>query len=132
MTIGAVNRLREAEASGRPDLIGLDTRPVISPGFTKTLEQGLPTLYWITLFGPPYVKLFGRARLLQAPVFATREHPWGIEVQITDSPPTAAAWADFRDARNRAIAFLGAQAFGRNASVTPAFASFKPASFGSP
>lgn len=34
---------------------------------TEKLKRGLPNLFWLTLLGPPYVKLFGRERLYDAP-----------------------------------------------------------------
>lgn len=34
---------------------------------THQLIRGLPDLFWSTLFGPPYVDLFGRERLRSAP-----------------------------------------------------------------
>ena len=34
---------------------------------THQLRQGIPGLYWLTLFGKPYVNLFGRERILSSP-----------------------------------------------------------------
>jgi hypothetical protein len=34
---------------------------------THQLRQGIPDLYWLTLFGKPYVTLFGRERILSSP-----------------------------------------------------------------
>jgi hypothetical protein len=34
---------------------------------TFILKESLPNLYWATVFGTPYVKLFGRERLLSTP-----------------------------------------------------------------
>lgn len=34
---------------------------------THQLRQGIPDLYWLTLFGKPYVTLFGRDRILSSP-----------------------------------------------------------------
>jgi hypothetical protein len=40
---------------------------------THTLKKYLPDVYWITIFGKPYVELFSRSRLLSAPAFQVRE-----------------------------------------------------------
>ena len=40
---------------------------------THILKKYLPDIYWITVFGKPYVELFSRERLLSAPVFRVRE-----------------------------------------------------------
>jgi hypothetical protein len=40
---------------------------------THMLKKYLPDIYWITVFGKPYVELFSRERLLSAPVFRVRE-----------------------------------------------------------
>jgi hypothetical protein len=34
---------------------------------TTYLQRYIPDLYWFTILGPPYVRLFGRDRLLEAP-----------------------------------------------------------------
>lgn len=34
---------------------------------THQLRQGIPDLYWLTLFGKPYVRLFGSERILSSP-----------------------------------------------------------------
>jgi len=40
---------------------------------THQLRQGLPDLYWLTLFGRPYVNLFGRERMLSVPNVVVEE-----------------------------------------------------------
>lgn len=40
---------------------------------THMLKKYLPDVYWITVFGKPYVELFSRSRLLSAPAFQIRE-----------------------------------------------------------
>ena len=89
--IACVHRLTmaettEARASRRPDFRTINTRTGLSSlgtGFTRQLEKGLPTLYWKTLFGPPYVELFGQQTLLAAPAFEIIEGLSGISVQLT-------------------------------------------------
>ena len=54
---------------------------------TKELAQYIPDIYWATIFGPPYVQHFGRAKLLSAPAFIIRELSNGsIYLQISKSP----------------------------------------------
>jgi hypothetical protein len=37
------------------------------------LKESLPDLYWTTVFGPPYVKLFGKERLLSTPAAVVQQ-----------------------------------------------------------
>lgn len=51
---------------------------------THMLERYLPDIYWATVFGAPYVKLFTRQRLLSAPAYRIEELENGaILVQLT-------------------------------------------------
>jgi hypothetical protein len=52
---------------------------------THRLREGLPDLPWATLFGPPYVELFGRERLLTTPAAYVQELAGGVYVQLTNS-----------------------------------------------
>lgn len=50
------------------------------------LDRYVPDLYWVTIFGEPYVKLFGSERLLSAPAPVVREIGGGcIYIQLSDS-----------------------------------------------
>jgi hypothetical protein len=50
------------------------------------LRRWIPELFWTTIFGPPYVKLFGRDRLLSAPCFSAEEiGPSIIRLQLSKS-----------------------------------------------
>lgn len=40
---------------------------------TFILKESLPSMYWATVFGPPYVKIFGRERLLSTPAATIKE-----------------------------------------------------------
>ncbi len=40
---------------------------------TFILKESLPNVYWATVFGAPYVKLFGKEQLLSAPVAVVEE-----------------------------------------------------------
>ena len=47
----------------------------------------LPTLFWITVFGPPYVEMFGKEKLFSAPAFRVEEvQKDQILIQLTERP----------------------------------------------
>jgi hypothetical protein len=51
---------------------------------SHTLKKYIPELYWVTVFGAPYVELFGRERLINAPAFLAEEIADGIvQLQLT-------------------------------------------------
>jgi hypothetical protein len=50
---------------------------------THRLREGLPDLPWATLFGPPYVELFGRERLLNTPAAHVEQLAGGVYMQLT-------------------------------------------------
>jgi len=50
------------------------------------IRKNIPRLYWATAFGKPYLKLFGRDRLLDCPAHSIRELSNGsIFIQLTPS-----------------------------------------------
>ncbi|WP_157125654.1 hypothetical protein [Pandoraea norimbergensis] len=52
---------------------------------THLLRHWLPDVFWGTVFGPPYVRLLGKDRLLTAPAFLVEElGPETIYVQLTE------------------------------------------------
>ncbi len=52
---------------------------------TFVLKESLPNLYWATVFGAPYVKLFGKERLLSTPAAVVKELADDlIYLQLTD------------------------------------------------
>jgi hypothetical protein len=54
---------------------------------THVLRRYIPQLYWATVLGAPYVRLFGRATLLSAPTYLVEELPDGaIYLQLSESP----------------------------------------------
>ncbi|NJK32417.1 MAG: hypothetical protein HC927_08405 [Deltaproteobacteria bacterium] len=93
---------------------------------TPRLKEYIPDLYWLMVFGPPYIDLFTRDRLLSAPAHEVRELDSGhITIQLTESyldletdyPRVAAV-------RDRVIEHLGPDAFfaeGRTEYRTPKF-----------
>lgn len=53
---------------------------------THVLRRWLPDMYWGMIFGPPYVELFGKAKLLSAPAAIVQElSPDHIYLQLTDA-----------------------------------------------
>jgi hypothetical protein len=56
-------------------------------GLSLSATHGLPDLYWINVFGPPYVKLFTREKLLRIPAYKVFElSDRGIYLQLTETP----------------------------------------------
>lgn len=52
---------------------------------THVLRHWLPDIFWGTVFGPPYVALFGKDRLLSAPVAVAEEIGEDmVYIQLTD------------------------------------------------
>jgi hypothetical protein len=52
---------------------------------THVLRHWLPDIFWATVFGPPYVRLFGKERLLAAPASVVEElGPETIYLQVSE------------------------------------------------
>jgi hypothetical protein len=77
------------------------------------LMRCLPDLLWFTVFGGPYVTLFGRERLLSTPAQRVIELPNGaVVVKLTDRfDDNLASWNTFKVVRDRCKAHLGHTAF---------------------
>ena len=120
----------EAREVRRPDLLTINRitgRSTLGVGYTRQLQGGIPSIYWQNLFGAPYVELFGRARLLAAPVAIVREDEWGICLQVTDEAPGENTWQDFRDSRDRLMDYLGRDVFWpRGERIPHAIREFEP------
>lgn len=61
---------------------------------THHLREGLPDMPWAMLFGPPYVELFGRERLLATPAARVEPIGGGVYVQLTGAPADVAKKRD--------------------------------------
>lgn len=87
-----VNSLDE-EAAPHPDWARALTNVRLGLGVNSSqLRRSIPNLYWATVFGPPYVELFGRELLLSAPAPVVKELDYGgIYIQLSDNI------LDFRD-----------------------------------
>lgn len=70
-------------------------------------------LYWLTVFGPPYVELFGRDRILTTPAHEVRDLSYGgMGVELAEGlQDTTEAWESFLAARARAKEHLNNNAF---------------------
>ena len=113
---------REARASGRPDVITINRlkgTADMSTGFSKQLEHGLPTLWWVNVFGPRYEALIGTERLISAPWASAERRAFGVIARVTSEPPDDDSWPSFRSARDRIIEALGADAFWPEARRVP-------------
>ena len=76
------------------------------------LRQRLPDVYWRTLFGPGYVRAFGRDRLLATPVHAVEEIKDSIALQLTpDMRDLERDPAGFRRIKRQIKEYLGRDAF---------------------
>ncbi len=80
---------------------------------TFTLNNSLPNLYWATVFGTPYVNLFGRNRLLSTPAAVVKTLTNDtIYIQLTDDlMDTHKNVIDVETARRGAKAHLNTNAF---------------------
>jgi hypothetical protein len=80
---------------------------------TLQLSKCLPNLYWLNVFGPPYVDVFGTQCLLDAPSESVQILPYGgISIELTkDLPDTAEAWGAFKAARARCRSHLDSNVF---------------------
>lgn len=55
--------------------------------YTRVLQHWLPDLYWITVFGKPYVNLFGLDKLLSAPCYQVEQiGEDAVIMQMTANP----------------------------------------------
>jgi len=80
---------------------------------TKKLRTYIPNLFWLSVFGPPYVKLFGEESILGAPANEVRKLPYGgIGVTLTEGiDENLESLQDFESMRDRAKRHLDSNAF---------------------
>ena len=80
---------------------------------SQNLQKSIPDIYWLTILGRPYVKMFGRDKLLCAPVY----HVEAIDdeliiIQLTPSlDDMRNDVVIFARAREQLKSFLGKAAF---------------------
>lgn len=80
---------------------------------TVKLQKHLPGLSWMTVFGRPYVELFGQEKILSTPATNVRElSNAGIGIELTDGlRDTREDWENFKKVRDRCQAHLDCNAF---------------------
>jgi hypothetical protein len=94
-----IHAAHDSDAQDR-DRYRRHVEPFILGLTTHRLREGLPDMPWAMLFGPPYVELFGRERLLTTPAARAEEMAGGVYVQLT---------ADIKDVVVRRDSYLEAQ-----------------------
>jgi hypothetical protein len=114
---GLIHHITEAEIKRKQDdTIGfLDTARTEKNLFVTThnLKKYVPDVYWTTVFGAPYVKLFSRERLLSAPAHRVEELENGsVVLQLTPHQrDTATDEAAFESVRKAVKDHLDSDAF---------------------
>jgi hypothetical protein len=80
---------------------------------TVHLVKGLSNLYWLNVFGRPYVELFGTNKLLRAPADFVQALPYGgVAVRLTkDLADSSEAWNEFKAVRASCQQHLDSNAF---------------------
>ena len=115
---GCLTLLNEAEIeAGRHNgtVTALDKKSTRFNFFiaSQDLQTSIPDVYWLTVFGPPYVKRFGKDKLLSAP--ATKVEELGdtaVLVQLTSRlEDMRTDVATFNAAKAELKSFLGQTAF---------------------
>jgi len=79
------------------------------------LQRRIPELYWATVFGSPYVDMFGRERILSAPVFRVESLGRGcVMLQLTPNIGDLESGSpELERTRSAAKSHLGSDAFFR-------------------
>lgn len=87
---------------------------------TVRLRKGIRDLSWVTVFGGPYLELFGRERVLTTPAAVVRELSNGaVALTLTEGlNDTNEAWESYKVDRDRCKAHLDSDAF-LDASMPP-------------
>lgn len=83
---------------------------------SKDLKRRIPDVYWATVFGRPYLELFGEERLLSAPAFRKEVLSEGTVLLQISERLSEVGTGKFSSARERAISHLGENAFFRPAA----------------
>lgn len=80
---------------------------------THLLRHWLPDVFWATVFGPAYVRLFGKERLLNAPAYLVEElGPDTIYIQLTELlADTVNKATELQLCRDRFKEHIGCKAF---------------------
>lgn len=94
---------------------------------SKDLQQRIPDLFWVTVFGRPYVKMFGDEKLLSAPVYiAERLQNGAVMLQLSSNlTDLEDKQSELERVRVATVKHLGENAFfkvGSQAYQVPKFA----------
>jgi len=83
--------------------------------YSQFLQQCLPDVYWTTIFGAPYVKMFGKQKLLSAPAYRVEAlNDSLVSIQLTESLENVKANPiAFAETKMQLKSFLGEDAFFR-------------------
>jgi len=86
---------------------------MISPSNnTVRLRKCLQNLYWVNYFGRPYLSMFRRECLLDAPAAQVREFSTGVTLRITEQlEDEPSSFNQFKAARDRCKEVLSSNAF---------------------
>ena len=89
---------------------------------SQHIHRCIPELYWATVFGPHYVKMFGRDRLLSTPVFrveslGTDRILLQLSAKLSDLEDH---WPEVERVHSSAKAHLGQDAFFQPGAESPA------------
>ena len=74
----------------------------------RDMRTSLPGIFWLNIFGEPYVELLGMARLLSIPAYGVHQSNQQVIMQAYED---AATWADQRATKRALIAAIGADFF---------------------
>jgi hypothetical protein len=86
--------------------------------YSQFLQQCIPDIYWITVFGAPYVKMFGKEKLLSAPVHnAEALNNETVLLQLTPSLDDVRNASAFGETKMRIKGFLGEEYFFKAGSL---------------
>jgi hypothetical protein len=80
---------------------------------SQVIQKCIPDVYWITIFGAPYVKMFGKGKLLSTPAHEVEAlNANTIAIQLTPSlEDMRSDPSGFAELRAKLKAFLGEAAF---------------------
>lgn len=104
---GLIHLLNDVDiVRGRPTgtILGRSRKDATLAISTHKLRKFIPELYWATIFGPPYVKLFGKQRLMSSPAYVVEEiAPDTIYIQLSHSILDLQAVFDEVDAARQSV-----------------------------
>lgn len=124
---GLVHTLTRAEADEarpvrRPDVLTINRVTgefFLSGAHSRQLANGMPTLYWVTIFGEPYRKILSDRLAGLTAAHDVSETGNATIVQLTPDAPDEASYPTFAAVRGAAMESLGRDLFWPSASLVP-------------